>query len=171
MVMAIVLESCVVLVLWQHRNELIELLWRRQPAEPRFSFSRDYAKYSIRFAVIIIPFLFTYYVANFNSRDPTPIDGPWEIVAVTGGPVDLELPTHIYFERNRAWMCVFRYADSWDVNHFEVNEDRNDLKIWENYRSKGKTVFSGTYDLEANNLRLTGSFADTPLDMRLQRSN
>lgn len=169
---ALLLEACLVFLLWQHKDELRDLFWTRQNkvyegaqavAVPTF------LKYSIRLFIIVVPLVFTYFIANFNNRLPTPLDGRWEVVDASGGADVAQLPTHIYFEHNRAWMCVFRYPDAWETHHFEVDEQENTIEIWDKYMSKGEQLFSGSYDLKGNDLVLQGHFTTGPLRVTLRK--
>ena len=80
-------------------------------------------------------------------------------------------PNRIYFERNRAYMSVFAYADSSRTHHFEVNEEEGALNIWKQWLRKGDKVFSGEYDLTENRLELRGTFeaASEPVRVELVR--
>jgi hypothetical protein len=48
-----------------------------------------------------------YWLANFNDRAPTSIDGAWEVE----GKHDATVPSWVSFEYNRAYMVVLRFAD------------------------------------------------------------
>lgn len=169
---ALLLEACLVFMLWQHKDELLDLFWTRQNkvyAGDQAAAVPTSLKYIIRLAIIVVPLVFTYYIANFNNRLPTPLDGRWEAVDASGTAGASELPTHIYFEHNRAWMCVFRYPDAWVTHHFEVDEQDKTIDIWEQYRSKGEKLFSGSYDLTSSELVLQGDFTTGPLQMTLRK--
>ena len=72
---------------------------------------------------------FTYWVANHNNRNPTPIDGIW---AVEAGDGTLE---RVFFEYNRAGMAVFRFEDGDMVHHFEVDADDR-VRVWRSGRRR-----------------------------------
>jgi hypothetical protein len=95
---------------------------------------------------------FTYYLANFNNRIPTRVDGTWAVVTPHGP----DAPTHVYFERNRAWMCVFRYRKGTSEHHFEVAEDARTVRIWTFWRSKGPLLLRGQYDAARTRMTLSG---------------
>ena len=131
---ATVLEVCLGFLLWQHRKEIADLFWNRPNSilgavdDGRL---QQIGKYAVRALVIVVPFVFTWYIANYNNRLPTPIDGRWEVVRVESDSLAVDMPSHLYFERNRAYMSVFAYADSMATHHFEVDEDERALVIWE----------------------------------------
>lgn len=113
--------------------------------------------------LIAIPAIFTYWVANYNNRLPTPIDGTWDIVETshhTEAPGKrLEL---IFFERNRAYLCVFKREDSsYEWHHFEIDSGKRTLTIWEQWLLKGPKLFDGTYAMSGDQLRINGRFANS----------
>ena len=69
-----------------------------------------------------------YWFANYNNREPTPIDGVW---TVEDGGAPLE---QVFFEYNRAYMAVFRFADEDAVHHFEVAAGR--VRVWEDWHGE-----------------------------------
>ena len=125
----------------------------------------------MRGLVVILPAVFTYWIANYNNRSPTPIDGAWRVEEVQGVTDTTWMPRRIYFERNRAYMSVFAYADSSKTHHFEVGEDEQVLEIWEQWLHKDEKVFSGEYDLRGDELELRGTFeaASEPVRVELVR--
>jgi len=145
---AVVMWVCLAFILFQHRAELIELFWaagnrvyaRRAPRRRSVP-----AAVAGRVLLLALPAAFAYYVANYVNRLPTPLDGVWRVVEATGAD-GVELPTDVYFERNRAFMAVFRYGDRWSRDHhFEVDADAGRLQIWERWLSRGPILFDGTY--------------------------
>ena len=78
----------------------------------------------------------TYWLANHNNRNPTPIDGVW---AVEYGDGPLE---RVFFEYNRAGMAVFRFEDGDVVRHFEVDAD-GQVRIWQEWKDKGPLIYQG----------------------------
>jgi hypothetical protein len=151
-------------ILLMHKEELLNLFWHSQNARlPSVGVSPtiNAGKWVVRVSMIIFAACFTYYVANYNNRLPTPIDGAWQVNPVES-PLGV-LPTSIYFERNRAWMCVFRLADgSFQTHDFRVDESNKTLTISETWMTKGPVLFSGHYDLVGPTLTLTGNFAGSP---------
>ena len=110
--------------------------------------------------MIAMPAVFTYWGANYNNRLPTPIDGAWDVVSVSPqNEASANAPTIIFFERNRAYMCVFKRRDgSYEQHHFEVDENKRTITIWDEWLRKGNKIFAGTYELSGDELRLSGKF-------------
>jgi hypothetical protein len=94
-------------------------------------------------AVILVgSFGFTWWVANFNNRHPTPIDGVWQVVS---GPKEGLEPAwqQVFFERNRASWVTFRAPDGTDeIHHFEVDE-QGVIRIWQTWLKKGPLIMEG----------------------------
>lgn len=85
----------------------------------------------------VVAFSFTYWVANFNNRLPTEIDGTWEVLGE-----QTENISHVFFERNRAFQVVFMDEDGALRNHhFEIDGRR--IRIWQEWLSKGDLVAEG----------------------------
>lgn len=137
---AIVIEALLGYVLMQHKERLGQLFL---PAQGRSRLSA----HLLRVALVVGALGGTYYIANYNNRAPTEIDGKWTVVA--GGPAT------VYFERNRAFLCVFKRPDGTTIDHhFEVDETRRTVRIWETWLSKGKLLYTGSYD--RRRIELTG---------------
>ena len=150
---AVVVWLCLAFILFQHRAELIELFWKAgNRVYARSASRRQRVPLAVagRALLLALPAAFTYYIANYNNRLPTPLDGVWHVVEASGAD-GVELPIDIYFERNRAFMAVFRYGDRWSRDdHFEVDADAGRLQIWERWLSKGPILFDGTYSPAAD---------------------
>jgi hypothetical protein len=100
---------------------------------------------------------------NYNNRLPTPIDGAWDIVERLLIASYRATVWQAFFERNRAYLCVFkRKGGSYEWHHFEINSDTRTLTIWELWLQKGAKTFDGTYELSGNQLRIGGRFANNP---------
>jgi hypothetical protein len=172
LMVAIFIEVCLAFILWQHRRELLDVFWTVQnrvyPSREKITMP-GLTGVAVRSVVVIIPALFTYYVANYNNRLPTPLDGRWEVTEVSGQAVSPTIPTHIYFERNRAKMAVFRYADSWETHHFEVKESEQALGMWEQWLRKGEPLFQGSYRLADTTLELEGLWGEVPVHISLEK--
>lgn len=161
---ALVIEAALLFIVAAHRGELVELFWKRQnslfPPGARSRGARS-GKYAARALMILLPAVLTYWLANYNNRLPTPLDGVWEVAEVSA---DLEAPAAgapsvIFFERNRARLCVFKLKDgTYDWHHFEVDEGARAVTIWRLWMRKGAKVFEGRYELEGRLLRLGGRF-------------
>jgi hypothetical protein len=84
----------------------------------------------------------TYWIAHYNNRAPTPIDGAWSVATPTG---DASHPrvTRVFFEYNRAHLVVLRRSDGSDAwHHFEVTPDGR-VQIWKEWLAKGDLVMEG----------------------------
>lgn len=161
LLMALVITFCLGVILAYHRNELIELFWSKQNSILPSKADQPKARITkgiIRTVIIVFPILFTYWIANFNNRNPTPIDGTWNVIETESDIDRKNLPTRIYFEYNRAYQARFRYNDSLsaDYFHFEVDPLIEALDIWKGWLSKDKKYFSGTYDLKDDTLFVQG---------------
>lgn len=163
---AIIMEFALVGILAFHRQELLEVFWPKQNTvipDQSSARSRVFGKYAIRVLIIVLSAVYTYWVANYNNRLPTTIDGAWDVVSVSpqseaGG----NAPAVIFFERNRASMCVFKSKDgSYKQHHFEVDENKRTITIWDEWLQKGNQIFAGTYELSVDDLRLSGKFVSS----------
>ena len=119
--------------------------------------------YAVRVLLILIMAVFTYWTANYNNRLPTPLDGAWEVTSgsvqndASGNPL-----TAVFFERNRAYMCVFKRKDSsYEQHHFEVDPGQRTVTIWKEWLRKGDKIFDGSYQLSGPELRLNGKSANS----------
>jgi hypothetical protein len=93
--------------------------------------------------VTIGAFAFTWWVANYNNRAPTPIDGIWSVEAQSSGPARAPQWHTVFFERNRAAMAVFRTADGVDsIHHFEIAKTGL-VQIWQIWLTKGPLIMQG----------------------------
>ncbi|HEV7590540.1 MAG TPA: hypothetical protein VGO40_20695 [Longimicrobium sp.] len=167
---AVVLWVCLAIILSTYAAELERLFWTRQAPPPGSrTRGRRAAAAAVRVAMVAFAAAFTWFVANVNNRRPTVLDGTWEVVDAGGAAG--ALPARIYFERNRAFMAVFRYADRWETHHFTVDTAGHALHIWTEWLSKGPEIFSGTYRLAGDRLELDGRLASAsaPVHVRLRR--
>ena len=117
------------------------------------------AKWSVRLAMLAVTFGFTYWVANFNNRAPTPLDGAWDIVQVDPASHSGQMPKTLFFEHNRAYMAVFKTADgAYETHHFELDRNSHGIQIWETWLAKGSRIFGGNYSLAGSELLLNGTW-------------
>ena len=130
---ATVLLACVVMVVGAHRLRL-----RKALLLPRHDDDHGPAlavAAAARLVLLVACASLGYWVANFNNRAPTPIDGTWDVVATGGDVGGVET---IFFERNRAHLAVFKEgAGRYIWHHFEVDERRDEVTIWEEWLDKG----------------------------------
>jgi len=165
LIVALLLFFGVLLIVAFHIEELLELFWRRQnrilPDKPA-SRRRTFAINTVRVLLIATPAIFTYWVANHVKRRPTPIDGTWEVVSVSpANDADAAPLATAFFERNRAFMCVFKRRDGqYEEHHFEVDAKNQTLTIWQEWLKKGNVVFTGSYELSGDELKIRGRFAN-----------
>lgn len=163
---ALVIEAALLLIVAAHGEELFELFWKRQnslfPSESQGRGRRP-GKYAVRALMVALPFAFTYWIANYNNRVPTPLDGVWEVSEVSA---NLEaspggVPSVVFFERERGRLCVFKLrGGDYDWHHFEVDEGARAVTVWRRWIQKGAKVFEGRYELDGRALRLRGRFKD-----------
>ena len=163
LLVAMLLFVCLLGIASFHKDELIAVFWSKQNSvfpEQGVGRSKRVVRIALRVLLIALPAIYTYRVAHYNNRLPTPIDGRWK---VTNNPAQVSLAqeplAYIYFERNRAFMCFFRYgASTWQTHHFELDNKTGQLDIWDTWLSKGEKIFSGKFDLTRNHLVIDGQF-------------
>ena len=166
LLVAVLIMSALLFIIYMHRQELIALFWTTQnslfpnrQSAPQWTAT---IKYIVCAILIIVPAAMTYWVANYNNRSPTPLDGAWDVVSVA--PVSTsagEIPSAIFFEHNRASLCVFKYPNQKYVAHyFEVDPAKRAVTIWDHWRRKGDKIFEGQYEFDGMRLSLRGKFAN-----------
>ena len=85
----------------------------------------------------IFAFSTTHWIANYNNRHPTAVDGRWEVISSEDAGL-----RRVFFERNRAHMVVFMNEDGGlNSHHFEVGDGR--IRIWDQWLSKGDLIAQG----------------------------
>lgn len=165
LLVALFIGAALLVILRPHAAELYELFWVRQKQPPAAKPSRGIAaaaKYFAPVLFLVLPAVFTYWVANYNNRFPTPVDGAWEVLEVSPNPGAASgVPSVIFFERNRAHLCVFKRGDgSYESHHFEVNPGERTIAIWDYWLRKGNRIFDGSYEMSGGQLRLRGRYAN-----------
>lgn len=175
LLVAVVLLGAVLYLLSRHARELKELFWTRQnavfPARPRGRRARA-GKAVLCTVMVGATAGVTWWTANYNNIIPTPLDGAWDVVQRPDGIAAADVPSRIYFERNRAWMAVFRYGERrLETHHFEVDPASRSLSVWRDWFYKGPQLFDGGYELRGDRLHVTGRFAGQarPATLVLQR--
>ena len=166
LLVALIIEAILIVILALHKDELVEVFWRKQNgfiASGPSGKLKIYGTYTIRILMILIPAIFTYWVANYNNRLPTPIDGGWTVVErFPHNESTSNALTAIFFERNRAYLCVFKRKDgTYEWHHFEIDSTKGTIKMWEQWLQKGPQIFDGTYEKSDDGLKLKGKFADS----------
>jgi hypothetical protein len=67
--------------------------------------------------MLTLTFSFTYWVANYTNRAPTPIDGSLDVVEVESQNLAARVPKAVFFEYNRAGMAVLQSSDGTYQTH------------------------------------------------------
>lgn len=132
---ALVLLTCVLMTLAPHARRLTDAVFLENSQRPP-------AIATVVTLVVIIAgsFAFTWWVANYNNRAPTAIDGVWTVTEQRGQDGRWEV---VFFERNRAHMVVFRSRQGSDErHHFEIDPDGT-VRIWEHWLRKGELIMEG----------------------------
>lgn len=173
---AIVLEIGVSIILSYHLQELKDVFWRRQNSV--FGAVKNTPK--LRFLKIVLITVFvitppgcTYWIANYNNRFPTDLDGKWKVENISMPITNNGEPlTKVYFEHNRAFMTVFRFGDDkWKTHHFEINPETHEINIWEKWLSKDAKIFTGKYHLNDGKLTLDGVFNESEQPVKIELEN
>jgi hypothetical protein len=155
---AILLFAAVLYLIAPHGKELVGLFLAAAPASERSSGTR-FAKWGVRVAMVVLTCGFTYWVANYNNRSPTPIDGDWDVVRVEPPDATAQLPVTFFFEHNRRSLAVFKTPSAdYQQHHFEVDRDKRQIGIWERWQSKRDQIFDGNYTLAGKELTLSGTW-------------
>ena len=105
----------------------------------------------------------TYWMANHNNRNPTPIDGIW---AVEDGDGPLQ---RVFFEYNRAGMAVFRFEDGDVAHHFEVDTGGR-VRVWEVWKEKGPLIYEGEI-VDSGQVELRASGDGSPIVLVREQVN
>ncbi len=147
-------------ILAPHAKSLWQLFISSQSNTPPTSTPMAAMKWFARVAILAFACGFTYWVANFNNRAPTPIDGTWIVKTVEPASAAYHLPSTLFFEYNRAHMAVLKFSDgTYQTHHFETAPNGTELKMWQRWLSKGDELFTGTYNRTGQQLQLTGKWA------------
>jgi hypothetical protein len=167
---ALILACAMMWLISKKRLELLALFWPRSKGHsvPNNLIGPAWI---VRAVMLLSAFGFTYWVANYNNRAPTPLDGVWEVIQIMPRSVAVQLPKKIFFERNRAYMCVFRFPNGeYVTHHFEIDRSRKQIRIWKQWLDKGDLIFAGTYQLSGTALTVNGLLTDFGhLQMRLEQ--
>lgn len=168
---AFLITVSLIVILIHHHQELLDLFWQRQNAlfpDESYQTSTVITKWTVRILVLILPAIFTYWIANYNNISPTPIDGVWDVTEVTGEMDTEKWPSRIYFERERAFMAVLRYDNHISQKHFEVNKSESSVELWDQWLQKGDKYMSANYQfLDDSKLILEGNLANGNVPVRI----
>ena len=134
---ALVLLVCVCVTIAPYQRRLLAaVVLPSLPARP------SAAATAALTAVMAGACVFTWWVANYNNRSPTPIDGVWSVTKDAGAAGTPQWQ-RVFFERNRAHMVVFRAEGRPDeVHHFEI-DDKGVVRVWQNWLTKGSLILEG----------------------------
>lgn len=110
-----------------------------------------------------------YWLANYNNRAPTPIDGAWHVT--NEQPAMSGFPDWFYFEYNRAHMVNFRYPDGRFAMHdFRVDVLDHKLVMSESWLLRGHEIFNGTWTRNGDMLTISGTWRKSgPITLILKR--
>jgi hypothetical protein len=127
---------CVIAVIAPHVGRLWAVVLLDRP-------DRSKGVRLVTLALILVgAFGFSWWAANVNNRQPTPIDGIWRVVSGPDGGTSPDW-RQVFFERNRAHWVTFRAADGRDeIHHFEVDAE-GVVRIWETWLKKGPLIMQG----------------------------
>ena len=140
LVPAVVLLGSLIVVATAHARPLIDVVLMR----PTRSSLNGVARAAAAVAIIGTAYAFSWWVANYNNRRPTAIDGVWTVVADTRPVQDGQRWTRVFFERNRAHMAVFRRASGEDEQKFFDVAATGNIRVRETYTSSADVVMEGT---------------------------
>lgn len=171
MLVALLLLCGMLSILAPHAKDLRRLFFRARIDKSPPSVAMSSARWFARVALVTLACGFTYWVANFNNRAPSPIDGAWTVKTVEPTSAAEHMPSALYFEYNRAYMAVFKFRDgSYKTHHFETGKTDREIKMWEQWLGKGAEIFAGNYALAEPELRLTGEWHEVgPVTVTLTR--
>jgi len=177
LIAALLITASLLVIVIHHHHELLNVFWKQQnaifPGKSNES-GIKLTKWIIRGLVVFLPIIFTYWIANYNNRVPTPIDGVWEVVEIEGELSSKTKLHKIYFEKERGYMAVFRYEDGKvSQKHFEVDTTKNKIEMWDHWMQKNNKYLSGSYKLaEPHKLLLEGKITEndsTNFNIKLEK--
>jgi hypothetical protein len=164
------------IILLSHKSDIIKFLSSKHNGLSFFTKESKYINFSrnlIRILIVFGAFSFTYWTAHVNNVFPTSIDGSWEIIKSSQDvKQDERKLTHIYFEKNRAFLCVFRYENVWHNHHFEVDESFDTITISEFWLhpKDDEIIFRGKFIETGNILKLDGKLKNgQPVTLELRK--
>ena len=57
---------------------------------------------------------------------------------------------------------MFKRKDgTYEWHHFEIDSNKDTIRVWEQWLQKGAQIFDGTYEISDDGLRLRGRFANS----------
>jgi hypothetical protein len=135
MLVAVLILGCLLAVIGPHVGRLLAAVLLNPP--PR---TGGVVRAAVLASMLAVAWAFTWWVANYNNRAPTRIDGVWSVASDAQAPSPWR---EVFFEYNRAHLAVFRDANRRDSqHHFEVRED-GVVRVWETWLRKGELIMEG----------------------------
>lgn len=156
---AILMLAADLALLWNRRAVLRTALLPLASSIPQARTGKSYfvMAWVVRFSIVCFAVGGTYWIANVNNRDPTPIDGAWQATSISPPGSSFDSVRFVYFEYNRAWMCVLRRASGQLETHgFRVEPKGHRIKITAGWMGDDAVIFEGTYRREEDRLALLG---------------
>ena len=154
---AILLFAAMIGLIAPQRSELLALFWPAR-GDATDSTTLITAKWGVRITMLAVAFGLTFWIANFNNRNPTPIDGTWDVVQVEPQNLASLMPMTVFFEYNRASMTVFKTREGvYQTHHFDVDKENHQIQVGEKWEGKGAEIFRGSYMLTDPELTLNGN--------------
>lgn len=144
-VAAVVLLALLLWVVVPHAGRLLQVVIA---AAPRARW--PWLAWGGRIALVVFAGVYTYWIANYNNRVPTVIDGVWVAEA---GAVEAGIEK-VFFERNRAFLAVIKdTSGNYLWRHFEVDPDGR-IRVWRDWLRKGDLLFEGRYAADSEVVHL-----------------
>jgi hypothetical protein len=160
-VTALVICACVVPVVVPHVGRLRDALLLPAGRTPHLTAG------SLG-AIVILAFAFTFWIANYNNRLPTKIDGVWSVMAGPNGPGTTPAWRHVFFERNRAHWVTLRPPKGKDEQHHFEMDRQGHIQVWERWLKKGTLLMQGQYR-DDGRIELTSVGVDPTWTVLLER--
>ena len=143
-VFAILLLAAVLSLIVPEGRKLIAFFWPPRTGLADSTALRV-APWFVRFAMLALTFGATYWLANVNNRNPTPLDGAWKVVQVDPPSLAGQVPQTIFFEFNRAGMAVFKSgAGEYQQHDFDLDPSTHRLRVWQKWMDRSSQIFEGT---------------------------
>lgn len=153
-----------------HGADLYRFLQAKREDLALFTNGRRWTGYAAAFVILCMIAYAAhdgYWLANVNNRDPTSIDGAWEVQ----GAHSEETPSWIFFEYNRAHMAVFRFADGRsEVHDFRVDDASKTIQIGKKWLTPGMDILKGTWNRTNDTMSIEGDWqGSAPVTLSLKR--
>lgn len=163
---ALYVLAALLAILGFHSRELIEVFWRLQKRVSPL-LGRTRWVFGGQCVVVLAMFVYTahqgYWLANVNNRRPTPLDGAWQVDGTN--PTAPGLPRTIYFEYNRASLCVFRqWNGGLETHGFRVDAASHTVSITQQWLRRSPVIFQGNWSIDDNVLTLAGYWQRAPMN-------